>query len=148
MANGTPVTWQLLEAIQTRLQLIVTPTYRTNVGASVALELGQIADTSTPTVGVNLVAAVRRELSTQQRRRDCEVLVECVVPGTSEDAQRQAHNAMEDVLEVFPALYRLTLSGGATADVSWAEGNIVRKVDGADAVVAQVTLRCTVNETL
>lgn len=148
MANGVPVSWQLLEAIQAQLQAIVTPTYRTNIGASVVLELGQVADASAPSVAVSLVSETRRELSTQARRRDCEVLVECLVAGTSEDAQREAHDALEDTLEIFPALERVTLAGGATADVDWAEGKVLLRPDGADAVVAQVTLRCTVNETL
>lgn len=148
MANGIPVSWQLLQAIQTQLQTIVTPTYRTNIGASVVLELGQVLDTGNPSVSINLVSETRREQSTQSRRRDCEVLIECLVAGTSEDAQREAHDALEDTLEIFPALTRITLSGGATADVDWAEGRVAFRPDGADAVVAQATLRCTVNETL
>lgn len=147
----SPVTWQAVEAIAAELAFIRTAnTFRTDIGANVQTEPLQEPIEEAPVVMVGLDNLDRRDVDTQFRVSEFTVICECAIPTKFSAARRTAHDAIADLLVVFPSSSRrLTLSGGLQCDVTAGTrptARILDRPEGIDAVIAQVQLLVTVRE--
>lgn len=146
---STPSTWLLVQAIRTALTVItVANNYRTNIGTSVSAEGEQAEDTSAPFAAVALERFATYVEVLNRRSRECIVLVEVVVPATAPTAQQVAHDAIEDVVDVYKIETKATLAAGVEATITLAEARILERPDGLEAIVGQIRFRCRIHEPL
>lgn len=149
-----PITWQLLQHVQAALKLVtVERGFMTDIGLGpIALEAKQLPEDDEPytlilarDIPVSEDTATRSTLSS-----DADVVIEVAVPfDADENAQRQAHRARLDVIRALLPLrkdikdrpygirsFALTGSSIGTAE------------DGASVVIAQVTARAGLTESM
>lgn len=144
MPSPLTPSWELIKAIAARLQVIRTDAgYRTELGAAVYVENGQIDNPSSPVLVVTATSLpVDTERSTpRQRAGSIEIAIEAYIPATRIDAQSLAHAALADIGDAFPHRQReLSISTGNTG-IEITGRTILPRPEGAAHIVAQVTAR-------
>ena len=94
-----PLSWQLLEAVQEALEQILKANgYRTDAGAAVTLEPGQVLDDATEFLAV-VLDSMNASLNPALRVSGRAVVVAIIakVPTELDDAQLRLHEILEDV---------------------------------------------------
>lgn len=148
MGTYTPNTSLLVQHVAGRLATILTPAWRTNIGANVTTEREQEIATAAPFCNVRLASWEADEEGTAVVRR-CELVIEATVPATDQDAEAQARLAAEDVFELFrfPAA-GASLAAGVQAVLRPVDSAVLDRPEGAPAVIARLTLRADLYESL
>lgn len=145
----SPITWQAMQAIAAELTVIRIATgYFTDLGASTGLEPAQAEADDAPRVVLGMDRLTVRELASGLREAAFTAIVECLVPASHLDAQQRAHEALADVMRVFPVSPRdLVLTPSTTvAQVAADTGQVLPRPDGVGLVVAQARLNVTIRE--
>lgn len=139
----SPITWQALQAIESELSVIrIANGFATDLGASVVLEHEQSMDDDVPRLALGMDSLSVRDLTSNMREHAFIVIVECLVPASRIDAQQRIHEAIDDVLRVFPSSARsLTLSpSGQLASINADTAQVLPRPEGTGMGVAQVRL--------
>lgn len=97
-----PLSYQLLEAIQQRLQIIEPPSFRSTLGADVRIEgyaLEELAGEISlrAYVYTNDLSRDIQNSGPRTKKDTTTVIVDCIVPGPPTEAQRSAHRVLADV---------------------------------------------------
>ena len=145
MGTYTPNTSLLVTHVAGLLAAIVTPGWRTNIGANVSTEREQVLDDAAPFCAVRLVGWESTAEGTAVRR-DCELLIEAAVAAGAEDAEAQGRLVAEDLFERFRSGNTATLAAGVETVIRPVESAAIERPDGAAAVVVRVTLRAELYE--
>jgi len=143
-----------LEAIATRMRGITKANgFRTDAGRNVSVEKDYALSRSSPNLFVGAVEmSIDAANSThRQRSRTMEVVIEFSLPMTAGELFRTVHNGLADVLDALPnrAQLRTPGSNAPTTDMGGLNvtgTRILRRPEGADVVVAQVTASITLTE--
>jgi hypothetical protein len=146
VANRTAL---LLAALATDLATIRTTNgYRTNLGAAVGTADVQQPQASAPRVTLRVDEMLVQDIATSIRQRTYRISIEAHLPASFGDGTENAHDALEDLLDRFPALRQYALEAGAQADVRFAAGRVLPDAAGIAVSVAQVVLDALLKETL
>jgi hypothetical protein len=148
MGTYTPNTTLLVAHVAAQLATIVTPTWRTNIGANVSSEGQQVLDDTAPLCSVRLTGWESSGEGTAVLRV-CDLEVEAVVPGTDANAEAQALLVAEDLFERFrlPGA-GVTLAAGVEAVIRPVDSARIERPEGAAAVIARLSLRADLYELL
>lgn len=138
----------LLSAVQTRLATIrIANGYRTDIGASITLErITALAKDGVPRIGLGIEQLRVDRRFSDQRTRDYQVSVEAMLPADMSNAEAIALDALEDIVDLFPDVTRLTLPDDVVADVQLDIGRVLVRPQGLPVTAAQVTLTASVQE--
>lgn len=150
-AVSSPLTWQALQAIQSALAVVrIASGYFTDLGASVGLEFNQGIASDVPRVVVGMERMTVSDRATGTREIAFTAIIEVIVPASHADAQQRAHEALADVLRVFPASTKdLSLPDSANiAQVIGERGDVLPRVDGMSSIVAQARVSVLIREVI
>lgn len=140
-------TWTLLTLLQAQLATIrVVNGFRTDIGLTARLELHQFDASAGPSLAIAMQSETIRDLTTTVRQRTIQLIAECLVPLVSDQEQELAHDALEDLLQVFPATQQYAVAAGITAAVTLLEGRVVAAPEGMSVIAAQVDLTALMRE--
>lgn len=146
MANRTAL---LLAALAADLATITTANgYRTDLGTGVSTEDIAQPESSAPRVTLRVDEMQVQDVATKVRLRTYRISVEAHLPADFGDGSANAHDALEDLLDRFPALRQYALEAGAQADVTFSAGRVLSEAAGVAVSVAQVVLDALLKETL
>lgn len=141
--------WLLIQALKAVVEDITTANgARTDIGTTVDAEPAQEDAESAPRTVIVVQSYAVSSIANKLRGRDVALVIEVAVPATIENAKETAANALDDLVDAFPAIRKYTLADGITADVQAADGRLLDRPDGIDAVLAQVALKATMRERL
>ena len=143
-----PITWVALETIQVFLQRIRTVDgYYTDAGASVTLEPFQIDADTDENASLRVVEddTDAFEDGRDVRTGEINLLVECYIPVTDDDAQKKAHRIRADVVKAIPTRTRDLPQNIHTVAITGRR--IFQRPNGFPFVVAQVGIRIGLIET-
>lgn len=130
----TPITWALLEALQTQLRNIRrTAGYRTDAGLDVRLEPAQFEADAAPRITLYALTTVRPDDAHGEGEREVTLVVEALVPVRFDDAQQRIVETMADIEQALDGLRLLTLA----LPLRFAESVILDRPDGVPAMAAQ-----------
>lgn len=142
MANTTPLMWQLILALQTRLQTITTANaYRTDIGGSVYVENQQFDDALEHVVIYTTHIGDGDGNAGPRRVRQLELSIEPSVPTTvasdgSTNAHQRMHEIIADIEDALSAPGAVTVSGALNVKVN--EATIVDEPNGLPVIAASV----------
>ncbi|MFZ2752061.1 MAG: hypothetical protein WAZ48_01325 [Lysobacteraceae bacterium] len=130
----TPITWALLEALQTQLRNIRrTVGYRTDAGLDVRLEPAQFEADAAPRITLYALTTVRPDDARGEGEREVTLVVEALVPVRFDDAQQRIVETMADIEQALDGLRLPTLA----LPLRFAESVILDRPDGVPAMAAQ-----------
>lgn len=137
-----PITWQALVAIQGFLSRIqVVNGYFTDAGLQVDLEPFQVDGETTSASSLRVVEddTDAFEDGRDVRTGEVNVLIECYIPVTDDNAQLNAHRIRADVVKAIPTRSRDLPQNIHTVSVTGRR--IFQRPNGFPFVVTQVSLR-------
>lgn len=124
--------------------------YFTDLGLSVSLEFAQASASSAPRVVLGAERITVRDRATGTRETAFTAIVEVTVPASLTDAQQRAHEALADVLRVFPASTReIALPASPdVAQITGETGDVLPRPDGMNSITAQARLSVLIREVI
>ncbi len=113
--DGEPISWQALELLQALLrQIRIANGYRTDIGADVSLDGGQVPDDSQPHVQLFAGDLPVTSEGKRLRNQSMDVFVQAVVP-IGGNAELTAHRARADICRCLLDWTRLGVPPGLSS---------------------------------
>lgn len=131
-----PRTWQVMQAVQARLQLItVAGGARTDLGRDVRLEPGQFLADDGPRITLYTGSVIRPDDARSSGERELTLIVEVAVPAAWGNAQQAIVDGVEDVEDILEAPW-LPMTGALP--LRFQDSVFLERPDGMPAMVAQI----------
>lgn len=130
----TPRTWQILAALQTRLQAIyIAGGYRTDAGNDVRLEPSS-ETLSAPRITIYTASTVRPDDARAPGEREFTLVVEAAVPVAVDNAHRKIVDMAEDIEQAVDGVVLMP----DALPLRFAESLFLDRPDGMPAMAAQL----------
>ena len=131
----TPITWALLEALQTQLRNIRrTAGYRTDAGLDVRLEPAQFEADAAPRITLYALTTVRPDDARGEGEREVTLVVEALVPVRLDNAQQRIVDTIADIEDALDGYTQAPLA----LPLQFQESVLLDRPDGLAAMAAQV----------
>ncbi len=148
MPNPSPL-GLLLAAVKALVETVRTANdYRTELGADVATERYQTPATDAPRAVVGWQSFEQASTANKCRTRDVVLAIEVTVSATSANAAANCSAAIDDLVDLIPAIKTLTLAAKITVDLIPGPARQLDRLEGVDVVVGQMLFNAKLRERL